>query len=102
MRLFHRTPSSPQILREGFRDGSGTYGLGSVQTGVWFSDQPIKAHLQPGALLAIDVPDEVAAPYEVHRCERFRRQWNWREFFMPAEVVNKYGPAQVIGDTASP
>ncbi|SRR5712692_8643136 len=99
MRIFHRTPSSAQILREGFRDSSDTYGLGSVHTGVWFSDQPIKPHLQPGALLAIDMPDVVAAAFEVQRDERFRRQWKWREFLIPAEIVNKYGPSQLIDET---
>src|SRR5437764_13761457 len=97
MRLFHRTPFRAQILREGFRNGSGTYGLGSVQTGVWFSDQPIKSDLQPGTLLAIDMPDDVAARYEVRRGERFQRQWKWREFFIPAEVANNYGPRLIDG-----
>lgn len=100
MRLFHRTPSSAQILREGFCDGSGTYGLGSEQTGVWFSDQPIKPHLQPGALLAVDIPDEEAAPYEVQRDARFHGLWKWREFLIPAKVVNKYPRIQVIDEAA--
>lgn len=89
-------------MHQGFRDGTGTYGLGSMQKGVWFSDQPIKAHLQPGAILAIDMPDEVAAPYEVDRGEQFQLQWRWREFFIPAEVANEYGPPQLIDELTNP
>jgi hypothetical protein len=96
MRLFHRTPSSAQILHEGFRDGSGTYGTGSEHSGVRFSDQPIKP--QPGAILVIDMPDEVAAEYEFDRGEQFRRQWKWKEFLIPAEVANKYGPARLFDE----
>lgn len=98
MRLFHRTSASAQILREGFRDGLGTYGLGSVRTGVWFSDRPIKQHLEPGELLAIDIPDEEAVPYEINRGEQFRRHWKWREFLIPAELANKRGPAILIDE----
>jgi hypothetical protein len=102
MRLYHRTPAVQQILVEGFRDHSDTYGTGSIVTGVWFADRPIAGHLEPGEVLVTDMPDDVAAGFEFDRGERFRQQWKWREFVVPAGVANRYGPPRVVDDNEDP
>ena len=84
MTLSHRTPSAEQILREGFRDSRGTWGLGSVHTGVWFSDQPLPSHLQPGGVLAIDLPEEVAGPHERDTGAPFLKKFRCRQNLIPA------------------
>jgi len=100
MKLYHRTSASEKILHEGFRDGSDTYGLGSVHTGVWFSDRPLPSHLQPGAILVIDVPDDVAAPFERDTGAPFLRKFGCRQFLIPAEVANEYGPPYLADEQA--
>jgi hypothetical protein len=43
--LYHRTQPerADAILREGFKDVTGSYGTANEYTGVWFSDVPLDA-----------------------------------------------------------
>ena len=91
MQVFHRTPYGQSILKDGFRDGEGTYMTGIIHRGVWVSDRPLD--FGQGAkgddLLTLDIPDDVLAEYE----------WiedgnTYREFLVPADIVNSYGPPQ--------
>jgi len=89
VRVFHRTPHGQRIINEGFRDTEGTFGTGVMHRGLWLSDRPLD--ICEGAkgndLLSLEIPDEVLTQY----------QWvqegpAYREFLIPAEVVNSYGP----------
>lgn len=95
MRLFHRTDEADAISREGFRDGSGTYMTSSVYTGVWLSDQPLDANEGAGGrfLLVVEIPEEVVAPYEW-----VEEGKGYREFLVPANLVNNYGPSSIEED----
>ncbi|MBB02241.1 MAG: hypothetical protein CMJ47_06315 [Planctomyces sp.] len=95
MRVFHRTPHGQKIINEGFLDGEGTYMTGVMHRGVWLSDRPLD--ICEGAkgndLLTLDIPENVLTPYE----------WNeggtpYREFLLPAEVVNFCGPPTLCDD----
>jgi hypothetical protein len=45
MRLFHRTAQGASIVRDGFRDAEGSYGLEDfVLRGVFLSDVPLDMH----------------------------------------------------------
>ena len=94
MRLFHRTSSCQQITQGGFRDGRGTYLTSKVWDGVWLSDVPLD--LDEGAegddLLLIEMPENVVEKYE---CVEDGK--TYREFLIPAEVVNRY-PARLADD----
>jgi len=62
MRLFHRTYTANEILRNGFRDGHGTYMSDAILTGVWLSNVPLD--VPEGAaddqVLEVDLPEAVA------------------------------------------
>lgn len=88
IRVFHRTAYAEAILRDGFRDGHGTYLTGEAQSGVFVSDSPVGE--DEGAkgeqLLVMDISEGLLAPYEFidlsGMCDLFR------EWCVPAEVLN--------------
>lgn len=95
MKCFHRTPYGELILDEGFRDGEGTYMTGVMHNGVWLSDRPLD--FGQGAkgddLLLLEIPDDVLAP-----CEWVEDGKPYREFLIPAEIVNRYGPPKPVDE----
>ena len=97
MILYHRTTqdAAQAILAEGFRDGTGTYLTDSLHTGVWLSDQPLDAN--EGAvgdtLLEMRMPAHVVEAYEW-----VQEGWPYREFLIPAALVNAYGPPRIVPD----
>jgi hypothetical protein len=92
MRLYHRTTkaAAEAILRDGFRNGRGSYLTAQEHEGVWVSDQPLDANEGAGgsALLSVEIPEDVVAQYEWAEVGR-----GFREFLVPAEVVNRHGGA---------
>ena len=91
MKCFHRTPNLGSILENGFRDGEGTYMTGIMHRGVWLSDRPLD--IGQGAkgefLLSVEIPEEVLETYEW-----IEEGKPYREFLIPADVVNSYGPPE--------
>jgi hypothetical protein len=95
MKVFHRTPYPSSILENGFRDGEGTYMTGITHRGVWVSDRPLD--FGQGAkgefLLCLDMPDDVLEPFEwVEEGKQYR------EFLVPAEIVNSHGPPELCDE----
>jgi len=66
---------------------------GETFVGVWLFNNPIEWNPSPGGgdlLLAIEIPEDAISEYESVK--------NWeetREFFVPASLVNSYGPPVV-------
>jgi hypothetical protein len=87
MRLYHTTPAAGAIRKEGFRDGTGTYLTKNVYTGVWLSDCILD--INEGAsgedVLVLEIPEEIVKPYEW-----IQEMGTYREFLVPAEIVNQY------------
>jgi hypothetical protein len=87
VRVFHRTSSGQQSIQGGFRDGRGTYLTTKVWEGVWLSDVPLDP--REGAdgddVLVIGMPENVVEEYEW-----VEEGKPYREFLVPAEVVNRY------------
>jgi hypothetical protein len=110
MRIYHRTSveAAAAILSGGFRDGDYQVGgeRGELTGGVEFSSAPYPAdqlpHAKAAVLLAISIPDDVLEPWEWHTLEAVpdppRGIAPYREFFVPAEVVNRYGSPPAIVD----
>ena len=98
MKVFHRTTHATAILSHGFRDGTGKYLTKHEYTGVWVSDRPLDA--SEGAhgetLLSLDVPEDVLAEHEW-----FEEGREFREFLVPASILNRYGPPIVSHDDES-
>jgi hypothetical protein len=95
MLCYHRTPASEEILRNGFRDGDGTYLTGQMHRGVWLSDRPLD--VSEGAkgndLLCMDIPEDVLVD-----SEWVEEGKPYREFLLPASLVNSYGPPRLVDD----
>lgn len=64
--VYHRTHHVDEILRNGFRDGAGTYMTGHMQTGVFVSDYPLDENegARGDVVLALRIPDELFGEYE--------------------------------------
>lgn len=99
MKLFHRTDHASSIVQHGFRDGTGYYMTSSLYSGVWLSDIPLDCNegASGNELLVIEIPEDELA------------EWEWveegkpyREFCVPAEVVNAHGPPKLISDEEAP
>lgn len=93
MKLYHRTSATDAILKDGFKDATGSYGTNQLFSGVWLSDQPLDSN--EGAwgdtLLTINMPE-----HEILEYEWIEEGKPYREFLIPAAIVNKYGPPTVV------
>ena len=91
LKLYHRTPYPEEIMRYGFRERRGSMGL----TGVWLSDYPLD--INEGAkgptVLSVEIPEEELLGLEIQEDGKPYREW-----CIPAEVVNRYGPPAVHDD----
>jgi len=92
MKLWHHTFAAQAILRDGFRDGKGTYLTVDRWYGVWVSAEPLDENegATGDTYLTVEVPEEIVAPYEW-----IEEGKGYREFLIPAEVLNQYGPPKV-------
>ena len=108
MRLFHVTgdKNAEAILRDGFREGfrgirpgvrngTGFYLTDREWSGVWISDKPFDdAHLSDGiTLFAIEIPEE-----DISDLEWVEEGKPYREWLVPAALLNSYGPPVVTDD----
>ncbi len=92
MKLYHRTDHAKEILAEGFRDGRGKYMTDQEWEGVWLSEVPLNCNegASGNTLMSIDIPDEI-----IKDCEWSEEDKTYREFLVPAEIVNRYGPPAI-------
>lgn len=106
MLLYHSTipEAAVAILRGGFRDSTGYYLTSQLWTGVWLSDKPLDPNegAKGDTLIVVEMPESEVLPYEWVQ-EPFE-DWQgklftppYREFLIPAELVNRYRPFAPIG-----
>ena len=95
MKLYHKTFAADSILAHGFMDSEGCYMTDTVYRGVWLSDRPLDDNegADVDTLLSLEIPDEVVGKYEWIEDGK-----TYREFLVPAETVNRYGPVRVEKD----
>ena len=125
MRLFHRTntEAATLILKDGFKDRAdptrtnlGFYSQIPAIKAVWFSASPLDG--DEGRQLSLEIPDEV-----VQKVDKTVRMGLWgrsslvvkssaqnespeiaeedkpyKEYIIPAEIANQYGPAIDVTD----
>jgi len=84
------------ILKEGFKDGSGSYGTGLVFSGVWFSNYPLDINegAKGDTLLSVDIPEFKVLQYEWQEEGK-----TYREFLIPASLVNDYAVSTIQRDS---
>lgn len=97
MLLYHATSrnAAARILTEGFVDQTGQYLTTSPHTGVWLSDIP-EFYIQGAeALLEVElqITEGAIAKYEWIN----EPPWGYREFLIPASVVNR-GTVRSVSD----
>ena len=87
--------STSDELALGFRDGRGTYLTSNEYTGVWLSNVPLDCNEGAAGdeLLSLEIPDEVITKYEWIEEEK-----PYREFLVPAVVLNLYGPPRLLSN----
>ena len=87
---FHRTTkrAARAILRHGFKDADGSYLTNILHKGVWISDVPLDANEGPpgGVLLSVKIDGR-----RVRAFEWIEKGKPYREFLVPASILNKYG-----------
>ena len=97
MILYHRTTaaSAEEILRDGFRDGTGTYPTMREHTGVWLSNRPL--NIAEGAegdtLLQVELAEDAIADYEW-----IEEGKPYREWLIPARLINAQGTVRVVNE----
>jgi hypothetical protein len=92
MRLYHPTRHAASIIRDGFGETSGTYLTETDHSGVWVFDSPVDRRTGGGdeaVVLMIEIPEAVVLPYETPS------RSHYRQFLMPAALLNLYGPPEV-------
>ena len=80
------------ILNDGFRDASKQYLTGQEWAGVWVSDAPFWQD-EGMTLFAIEVPDDA-----ISELEWVEEGKSYREWLVPAALLNFYGPPVVTDD----
>jgi hypothetical protein len=97
MHVFHRTYCAAAIIAEGFQDRRGRRHTEQEQSGVWVSDHPLDAieGVHGDTLLTLEVPEEILLEYE------WRQEVGYREFLVPAALLNQFGPPRTIGEDAA-
>jgi hypothetical protein len=96
MKLYHRTDHAKEILDNGFLDGTGSYLTDATFSGVWLSNVPLTVNegAKGNTLLMVDIPEEVIAA----DFEWIEEGKPYREFLVPASIVNQYGPPSIVPD----
>jgi len=93
VKVYHQTFHSAAILREGFRDSTGTYMTDQEFTGVWVSDCSLD--LNEGAkgdvVLTLDVPIGVFERYEW-----IEEGKPYRESVIPAAILNAFETPRIV------
>lgn len=99
MKLYHPTRHAAEILRDGFGEMSGTYLTERDHSGVWLFDRPVDKRMGGGedaVMLVLEVPEAVVLPYETFG------SFDYRQFLMPAAILNLYGQPRVLDEPDTP
>jgi hypothetical protein len=97
MICYHTTDAADAILRDGFRDATGSYGLVTFElTGVWLGDSPMS--INEGAtgdqVLQVEFPDDV----DLDDFELIEEYKPYREWCVPAALINARATVTLKGE----
>jgi hypothetical protein len=100
--LYHRTQSesAETILHEGFKAGIGTYITVNERTGVWLSNVPLNiVDLSPSGPTLLRVTLSLAEA-DIERFELVEDGKPYREWLIPAEVINANSTIEMLDEAA--
>jgi hypothetical protein len=95
MKLYHPTTHASEILRDGFGEMTGTYLTESDHSGVWLFDRAVDKRIGGGSdavMLELEIPEPVVLPFESPS------GLPYRQFLMPAGILNLYGSPHIVDD----
>ena len=97
MILFHRTDkeTSVKILKGGFCDGVGNYLTTNEYKGVWLSNCPLDENEGAYGEILLEVLIDLTAD-ELIKYEWIEQNKWYREFLVPANVVNKHSIVRIM------
>jgi hypothetical protein len=96
--FYHRTNQAEAILQSGFRDFEGSYGLeGMTLQGIWLSDMPIDCNegAKGDELLEVSLAEDCC---DLDYYELIMEGRRYREWCLPAEILNRYGKVRLLSD----
>jgi hypothetical protein len=94
---YHTTDAADAILRQGFRDATGSYGFANFElTGVFLGDSPMD--INEGAtgdqVLRVVLPDDV----DLGDFELVEEHKPYREWCVPAALINQRGTVTLMSE----
>jgi hypothetical protein len=95
VRYFHTTDAAEAILRDGFRDGTGSYGFITVELeGVFIADTPVDVNegAKGDQVLAVDLPGDV----DLDEHEIVEELKGYREWCVPARLLNERASVRLL------
>jgi hypothetical protein len=97
LKLFHRcyAEDADTILRVGFKEGTGTYLTSHEHSGVWLSNIPLDANEGAFGDTILGVELDLSEK-ELGQFEWIEEDKGYREFLIPAELVNGKAKVRVI------
>ena len=93
MKLYHVTFCADKILDGGFRDSTDNYMTDQEFTGVWFSNRPLDSNegATGDTVLMLEIPVKIIKDHEWIEVQKPYREW-----LIPAELANQYGPPVIV------
>lgn len=94
---YHTTDAANEILRDGFRDATGSYGMVNFElTGVWLGNSPMD--INEGAtgdqVLRVEFSDDV----DLSEFELIEEHKPYREWCVPAALINTRATVTLMAD----
>lgn len=97
MICYHTTDAADAILRDGFRDATGSYMLANFElTGVWLGDSPMDVNegAKGDQVLRVEFPSDV----DLADFELIEEHKPYREWCVPAALINERATVTLMGE----
>lgn len=99
MMYYHVTDAADAILREGFRDATGSYMFENlVLTGVWIADQPLDCNegAKGDQVLKVEFADDFNLDY--YEIVEEEHMSTYREWCVPAALINTHAAVTLLSE----
>ncbi|WP_131811902.1 hypothetical protein [Mycobacterium mantenii] len=97
MICYHTTDAAEAVLRDGFRDTTGSYMIVGLElTGIWLSNRPLDVNegTKGDQVLRVKLPDDI----DIGDFEVIEEGKPYREWCVPAELINARATVTLLSD----